>query len=198
MLAPKTKWKGSKRRAGPLSSTLSDGPSGLDLLESLYEAGQEKKKKKISKENAVPEFKQIVQALAEANEDEAIHEAVRDMERIVHSLIAESMGDNNYDQALEDIGVMRGQMIELEMPDLYNRFLRDLKNKIKSGTLGGDRRDLWFRIRTNRRLGLITNKQSDPSDVTEEEASSVSITRFPRFSSSHRPPLITITQFWRE
>lgn len=158
---------------------MSNGVSGLDLLESLYEAGQARKKKKISKENAVPEFKQIVQGLAEANEDEAIHKAVRDMQRIVHSLITESMGDNNYDQALEDIGVMRGEMIDLEMPGLYNSFLRDLKAKIKSGALGGDRRDMWFRMRTQRRLGLITNRQSDPSNVTEDEAYSVSIAPCP-------------------
>lgn len=107
------------------------------------------------------------------------------MERIVHSLITESMGDSSYDQALEDVGVMRGQMIDLEMPELYNRFLRDLKTKIKSEALGGDRRDMWFRIRTNRRLGLITNKQSDPSDVTEEQARSVSHHQLSSLTSFH-------------
>lgn len=176
-VAPKSKWKGggNKRQAGPISSSLYKGVSGLDLLDSLYEAGQARKKKRISKDNAVPEFKQIVQSLAEANEDEAIHEAVKDMERIIHSLITESMGDSNYDRALENIGVMRGQMIDLEMPELYNQFLKDLRTEIKSEALGGDRRDMWYRVRTNGRLGLITNRQSEPSKITEQEASSVSV-----------------------
>lgn len=153
---------------------MSDEASGLDLLESLFESGRSKKTK-ISRDNAVPEFKQTVQALADANEDEVIYEAMRDMERIVHALITDSLGDNNYDQALEDIVVMRGQMIDLEMPELYNSFLKDLKTKIKSGALGGDRRDMWFRIRTHGMLGLITNRQSEPSVVTDDEARSVSV-----------------------
>lgn len=149
----------------------------VDLLDGLLEVGRASKKMKISKDNAIPQFKQIVQALASANNDEAISEAVKDMERIIHSLIKDSTGDSNYDQALEQVGVMREQMFNYEMPELYNRFLRDLKIKIKSGALGDGRKDLWWRIRYPGTLGLITKDQLDPSNVTAEEAKKVCVAR---------------------
>lgn len=149
--------------------------NAVDLLDGLLEVGRVSKRKKISKNNAIPEFKQVVQALASANDEEAISEAVKDMERVIHSLIKESTGDSNYDQALEQIGVLREQMFNYEIPELYNRFLRDLKTKIKSGALGEGRKDLWWRVRYPGKLGLITMEQLDPSDVTAEEAKKVSV-----------------------
>lgn len=137
--------------------------------------GVKAKKTKISKENAVPEFKQVLQSLASADEDEGIVQAVKDMGKIVQTLITESMGNSNYDRAAENIGVMREQMIGLELPGLYNDFLKELKTNIKSGALGGDRKEMWMRIRFPGKLGLITRSQSDASDVTAEEARDVSL-----------------------
>lgn len=122
----------------------------------------------------MPEFKQVLQSLANANEDEGIVKAVKEMGNIVQSLIKESTGDSNYDQAIESIGVMREQMIGLELPELYNDFLKELKKKIKSGALGGDRKAMWIKIRYPGRLGLISSAQSEASNVTSEEARSVS------------------------
>lgn len=136
----------------------------------MLQIGRETKKQRISKENAIPEFKQLLRSLAFVETDEAIENAMKDMAQIVHSLIKESFGDHNYDQALEDIGVMREQMVGFEMPKLYNDFLEDLKSRIKSESLGGDRRDMWTRIRSTGKLGLITADQSETSNVTKENA----------------------------
>lgn len=148
--------------------------SGLNLDDILAD-GVQVKKTKISKENAVPEFKQVLQSLARANEDEGIVKAVKEMGKIVETVVTESMGDSNYDRATENIGVMREQMIGLELPELYNDFMRDFKTKLKSGALGGDRKEMWLKIRYPGRLGLITQAQSDASNVTDEEARNVSL-----------------------
>lgn len=146
--------------------------SGLNV-DALLADGVAKKKTGISKENAVPEFKQVLQSLARANEDEGIVKAVKEMGKIVETVVTESMGDSNYDRVTENIGVMREQMIGLELPELYNDFMRDFKTKLKSGALGGDRKEMWLKIRYPGRLGLITQTQSDASSVTDEDARNV-------------------------
>lgn len=157
-----------------------DGPvSGLDI-DSILTKGAAQKQGKISKGNAVPEFKQVLQSLAKANEDVGIVKAVWEMGNIVQSLIKESTGDSNYGQAIESIGVMREQMIGLELPELYNDFLKNLKTRLLSDDLGGNRKEMWLRIRYPGRLGLITNVQSEASNVTSEEARTVS--RLPDFN----------------
>lgn len=164
-----------KKKFKRQESGKNDGPvSGLDI-DSILTKGAAQKQGQISKGNAVPEFKQVLQSLAKANEDEGIVEAIMEMGDIVQSLIKESTGDSNYDQAIESIGVMREQMIGLELPELYNDFLKKLKTRIISEELGGNRKEMWLRIRYPGRLGLITNAQSEASNVTSEEARTVSL-----------------------
>lgn len=144
--------------------------SGLDVDALL---GGEEKKEKITPENAVPEFKQ---ALNVAGELQEIEDAAKQMGGITRSLVTESFGDSKYPRALEYLGVMREELINLEEPALYNTFVRDMKKQLLSGALGGDRRDFWFKMRSSR-LGLIDQKLSDESDVTPEEAEEVSFLR---------------------
>lgn len=91
------------------------------------------------------------------------------METIIRSFITDSFANSKYDQAVECIGVMRDELINMEEPGMYNTFVRDLKKNLLSGALGGDRRDLWFKVRISR-LGLINSKESEVSDVTAEDA----------------------------
>ena len=88
---------------------------------------------------------------------------------IVEYQIRHSFGDSAYDRAVEELGVMRQEMIDLEEPGLYNDMLRELKRKIMAEDLGGNRREMWWFIRKNR-IGLIDKRTSPVSDVTEEEA----------------------------
>lgn len=151
---PKAKGKRQRETVKPIS--------GLDVDALL---GGEKKGS-ISPENAIPDFKR---ALNSSEEVEQIADATKQMGAIVQSLITDSFGDNKYAQAMESIGVMREELTNLEEPGQYNDFVRDLKKNLLSGTLGGDRRDFWFKIRWAK-LGLINQSQSEASTVTLEEA----------------------------
>ncbi|KAM0515279.1 hypothetical protein ACHAPE_006236 [Trichoderma viride] len=151
---PKAKGKRQRETVKPIS--------GLDVDALL---GGEKKGA-ISPENAIPDYKR---ALNSSEEVEQIADATRQMGAIVQSLITDSFGDNKYAQAMESIGVMREELINLEEPGQYNEFVRDLKKKLLSGTLGGDRRDFWFKMRWAK-LGLIIQSQSEASTVALEEA----------------------------
>jgi ATP-dependent DNA helicase 2 subunit 2 len=72
------------------------------------------------------------------------------------------------------LGVMKEELVAFEEPDLYNKFLRKLKEKILDEKLGGDRREMWWLIRKNR-VGLIDQNLSNKSNLTEQEAREVSI-----------------------
>ncbi|KAF2433192.1 SPOC domain-like protein [Tothia fuscella] len=136
--------------------------SGLDVDELL---GREKRAK-ISDENAIPEFKQLLATIEEMDE---VKKAMDQMGAIVRQFIERSVGDSGYNRALEMMRVMKEEMTDFEFPDLYNEFVRDLKRKILKGELGQGRDEMWYKIRTTR-LGLIDSKTSDVSDVTPEEA----------------------------
>ena len=138
--------------------------SGLDVGALL---GNNKSKKiKITRENPIPEFKQ---ALDTADSLEATRDAVRQLSTIIEGQIRDSFGDIAYGKAVEELGVMRSEMIDLEEPEAYNEFVRSLKGKLLREELGGDRRDMWYEIRKNK-LGLIEKKSSEKSRVDEEEA----------------------------
>ena len=95
------------------------------------------------------------------------------MGNIIRNLVTNSFGDSKYAQALEALAVMRDELINMDEPKMFNSFVRDLKMKLLSGTLGGDRREFWFKVRWSK-LGLIDNQASEPSDVKPEEAEEVS------------------------
>lgn len=131
-------------------------------------------KPKIDKDNSIPKFKQLVQRLEEVDDDNSLEEATKAMGDVVRSLIQESMGDKNYDRAIENIGVLRDACIGLEVPELYNDFLRDLKKKIFSDALGTGRKEMWGKLRLTGNLGLVTKSESKVSNITEDEAKQVS------------------------
>jgi ATP-dependent DNA helicase 2 subunit 2 len=155
---PKAKGKRRRETIRPLS--------GLDVEELL---GQNKKVK-ISHENSIPEFKQM---LARSESLSQIEDATKQMGDIVCTLIKESFADINYDRAAENLRAMREELINFEEPGLYNNFLRGLKKKINSGQLDGDRREMWRDKIIAGRLNLITDRESEVSDITEEEAKKV-------------------------
>ncbi|OJD28665.1 catalase [Diplodia corticola] len=136
--------------------------SGLDVEDLL---GREKRVK-LSAENAIPEFKQ---ALNTTDSVEDIKNIANQLSAIIQDYIRHSMGDSGYQRAVEAIRVMKEEMLELEEPCVFNDFMRVLKKKIFAEELGGDRKEMWYKIRVTR-LGLIDKRATDLSDVTEEEA----------------------------
>ncbi|KAH7135668.1 ATP-dependent DNA helicase-like protein II [Dendryphion nanum] len=154
---PKVKGRGKRTlrdREKPLS--------GLDVDELLGNP----KRVKIDSQNLIPSFKQ---ALAATDDLEAIQSAADEMGKNIRTYISTSVGESGYGRALEAIRVLRDEITELEEPDIYNAFIRELKKDILDGNLKGDRRELWWRIRGSK-YGLIDRKRSFASDVTEEEA----------------------------
>ncbi|KAL4781501.1 SPOC like C-terminal domain-containing protein [Aspergillus varians] len=152
---PKT--KGRKRTREPEKPL-----SGLDVDALL----SQEKRVKISPNNAIPEFKQT---LSQAEDIETTKDAVKQMRSIMEDQIRHSLGDANYDRVTEGLGVLREELISYEEPSLYNELIKELKEQLLKEKLGGDRRELWWLIRRSK-LGLIDQKQSEFSDVTEEEA----------------------------
>jgi len=83
-----------------------------------------------------------------------VKEAVRQMGAIIEEQIRSSFGVLKYEQALEELSVMREELLGFQEEGLWNEFLRGLKSKLLAGALGGDRLEMWYRIR-KARLGLL-------------------------------------------
>jgi ATP-dependent DNA helicase 2 subunit 2 len=150
------KW-GRKEAPKPLSD--------LDVA-ALLAQDPKRKGKSIDPNNAIPEFKQLLDT---ADSMDAIESACKQLKFIIFDWIRHSVGDSAYGRALEGIRVMREQMNELEHPAPFNNFLLELKQKMLAGELGGDRKEMWYRIRVNK-MRPILKTESEGSDFTEEEA----------------------------
>jgi ATP-dependent DNA helicase 2 subunit 2 len=142
--------------------------SGLDVDELLRPTGGAGGRPgvNISRENAIPEFKQLLQTTEEESD---IFEAVTQMQTHVEGYVAGSVGDSGYGRAIEAMRVVREEMLDLEYAGVWNRMLRELKAKLLDGKLGGDRKEFWWKVKVTR-LGLITKEQRADSDVSTEEA----------------------------
>jgi ATP-dependent DNA helicase 2 subunit 2 len=141
--------------------------SGLNIEVLLGSSG---KRTKIGADNAVPEFKQLLATTADIAE---IRDAAKQMGEIVQGYIRESVGDTGYGRAVEALRVMREELMDLEEPEVFNDFARDLKRRILSKELKGERREMWWLIKAHR-LGLIDDQMSELSKVTKQMAKEVS------------------------
>lgn len=142
--------------------------SGLDV-DSLLDRDH---RQKISAENSIPDFKQIVSS---ATSDANIQDAAKQMSKIISQFVKDSTGDSGYSRALENMKVLRSELLSLEMPDIYNDFIREFKRRLLGAELGGDRREFFLRVR-GEKLGLIDNKALNFCDVSEEDAAQVRYT----------------------
>jgi ATP-dependent DNA helicase 2 subunit 2 len=68
---------------------------------------------------------------------------------------------------------MRDELIDLEEPEVFNEFVKGLKARILSRELKGDRMEMWYLIKS-RKLGLVDDRMSEVSNVTEDKAKEVS------------------------
>lgn len=127
--------------------------------------------KTVDSEDPIPSF---LKMLDSAESPAAIREAAEGLSKIVEKHITDSFGGNLYGKAIEEMRVIREEMIEIEEPGVYNSILRRLKEKLLKEELGGERKDFWYEIRRNR-LGLVDKNASERSDVEEDEAREVSI-----------------------
>ncbi|KAF2719457.1 SPOC domain-like protein [Polychaeton citri CBS 116435] len=107
--------------------------------------------KKISDDNAIPEFKQL---LNKATSSEDIIDAIKQLGQIVKGWVDNSVGSSSDDRVIEVLGVMRRSADELDESDAWNEFLRGLKTKLLGGSLGGEKRELFAKLKW-KRLGLV-------------------------------------------
>lgn len=142
--------------------------SGLNV-EELLQSDSGKKAHQISPQNAIPGFRQMLDLVENIS---GIRDAVTQLGSIIETQIKNSFGDINYGRAIEELDVMRSEMIEIEEPAVYNDFVRTLKKRLLTGELSGDRRDMWYELK-KAELGLIDSMQSESSTVTKEEAKQV-------------------------
>lgn len=129
---------------------------------------------KISKDNAISEFKQMLANADGSDNAGLLRDAAKQMDNIIRELIQERLDRSNGgklmdDRVVENIRVMRNEMIDYEDPKSYNNFIRALKKDMLNGSLGEDRRDLWLKIKWAK-LGLIDNEVEEKSDVSVAEA----------------------------
>ena len=139
--------------------------SGLNVS-ALLGTNNKPKNPKITPQNPIPEFKQALDA---AESPDGIRSAATQFASIIKTRITESFGDIAYPRAIEELRVMREELIETEEPSVWNEFIRELKGELLGGELGGERREMWRMIRKER-LGLIEKRTSEQSRVGEEEA----------------------------
>lgn len=144
--------------------------SGLDVAGLLNTGeGGMPKRTRISSENAVPEFRQILSSTDDMSDWK---DAVKQLGTIIEEYIRTSTGSYNYQRAIEAMRVMKEEMSENEEPELYNVFLKGFKDKLEKGELGEGRRELWYLVRVHR-LGLIDSSSNSLVEVTPEEAKAV-------------------------
>lgn len=139
--------------------------SDLDIG-ALLASDPKRKAQRIDPRNAVPEFKQI---FAVAEDIAVCRDAVNQLQKIIFDWIRHSVGDSGYGKTVEAVRVMREEIDNMEQVELFNEFIKELKAQIFGEKLGGDRKEMWLRIRMNK-LGLITKKENQVSEVTDEEA----------------------------
>ncbi|KAF2209263.1 hypothetical protein CERZMDRAFT_113966 [Cercospora zeae-maydis SCOH1-5] len=154
---PKARGKRSNRKES--SKPLSD----LDVA-ALLAQDPRRKSKRIDPKNAVPEFIQLVESAGGLQEFE---EACKQLKFIIHDWIKHSVGNSAYGRAVEAIGAMRKACEDMEHPGPFHSFLAELKQKLLGGELGGDRKDMWFRVRQNKMRPLLKT-ECQGSDFTEE------------------------------
>lgn len=145
-----------------------DGTKPISELDinALLASDPKRKTRRIDPKNAIPEFKQV---FASSTDIDQIHDAFQQMQKIIHDWIRHSVGSFGYGRAVEGIRAIRDKAEEFEDPSLFNDILRDLKTKILGDALGGDRREMWYLVRSNR-LGLISESDTERSEVTADEA----------------------------
>lgn len=134
--------------------------SGLDVKDLL---NTRRKKNEIAQENAIPEFKQMIEM---AEKDEEIIRATTYMGKVVQQFLQSANGNSHHAVTFSHIKTFRDEMIDIDMPEIYNEFCKDFKKRIFNNDFG-DQRNFWADFKFQK-LGLI--RSTEDSEVTEQEA----------------------------
>lgn len=139
--------------------------SNLDIDALLSENGRGNE---VTADNEIPSFKQM---LGSNPDDDKIVDASEQLcTHIRHRITTAS-----FDRALGAMALLRDTSIEYELPGIYNDFLQDLKAKVFSEELGGDRTEFWHLL-VAKKLGLIKRPPPDSRQVEQDAAPGSKVT----------------------
>ncbi|KAK5136407.1 hypothetical protein LTR08_003533 [Meristemomyces frigidus] len=126
--------------------------------------GGGKLKRKIDPQNAIPEFKQLVQRAEDLPD---LQDACGQLGAVIEDWVRFSVGDSGYGRAVEGLRVMREEMGEMEEAGAYNDVVKGLREKVLGGALGGERALFWYKVRVGR-LGLLLGSECEGGAGEEE------------------------------
>ncbi|EMD00539.1 hypothetical protein BAUCODRAFT_172807 [Baudoinia panamericana UAMH 10762] len=147
-----------------------EAPKPLSDLDvgALLAKDMKRKRRRIDPDNAIPEFKQLIDAQDTEEALDVVHDACKQFKDIICDWIKHSVGNSGYGRAIEGIRVMRENMAEIDEAGFFNEVLRDIKAKLLGGELGDGRSEMWYMVRVNK-LGLLQD-QDATNGVSAEEA----------------------------
>ena len=96
-----------------------------------------------------------------------IPDIAQQMQSIIEDSIRESVGNVNYDGALNYIEVFHDGMEEIEEPEMYNSWMSSLKKKMLDGKMNGDRSEMWYKIRTKKFDVAMQRPDDDPEEAQD-------------------------------
>ncbi|XP_071810860.1 X-ray repair cross-complementing protein 5-like isoform X4 [Apostichopus japonicus] len=111
--------------------------------------------------NPVSDFQKLVKDA----DDTTFKRVCKEMQNRIHQLVLESFGSQFFKKALDCLKSLRTETCQRKEPDLFNTFLRDTKQKLKSTS----KTAFWQKMCTEN-LTLISKVECPTSDVTEEDS----------------------------
>ncbi|XP_072966098.1 ATP-dependent DNA helicase 2 subunit KU80 isoform X1 [Typha angustifolia] len=157
------KRKKSARRAWREKQSLQIEEVGKDGEASgnLIEDSSATKVEKIGDLNPIQDFEAM---MARRDSSKWVHRAIEKMQNYVSDLLENSYEGDVYPKALECFGALRKGCIIEQEPREFNRFLMDLYEKWKTTDIAN-----FFDLLLSKNITLISKKEAEESDVTEEE-----------------------------
>ena len=130
--------------------------------------------KEISSVNPIQDFKKMVSD----RKVDRVSEAITQMQTMVERFIKNSLKGDLFSKAIDCIAQMRQTCIQEDEAQKYNEFIRRIKRSFAKGSYM-DFFKMLVEADKTQRVTLITQKESTiSSDVTEAEASKVSLYLF--------------------
>lgn len=120
---------------------------------------------RVDPENPIPSFRQMLDT---TRDPEGIKKAAQQFGEVIEERVRKDVGGRDESRVLEEMGTLRGEMVEMEEPGIWNEWAKAFREKVLSGELGGERRELWWKVRgQGSQVGLI---EGGRDGVSKEEA----------------------------
>jgi ATP-dependent DNA helicase 2 subunit 2 len=142
--------------------TASTTVSGLDVQKLLAKRTPEPR---VDPDNPIPSFRQMLDT---TKDPDGIKNAAGQLGSIIEKRVTKDVGGREEDRVIEEMRTLRSEMIEMEEPGVWNKWARQFREKLLKGELGGERRELWWKVRgQGKEMGLI---EEGRQGVSKEEA----------------------------